>query len=578
VSASAPLPLPPRSVRDLAGLVADARYDPATRAIRGRLALAASAAWLRDLIPRFPPRVLGLSADLWVTRKGNAVSSIVSVNSVDIVVSPAAGGRFEQAQLGRKESPMNEQTNVERVQAGASTPGWSPALPGTPLSGTPGSSLAAPDSDEAQDLNRALAIERLELRLERARLPEALKDHCRGTVALGILPPAAAEEMIVRLQNAWADAHAQASITGLGQPLRVRDGLERLELALGRLLGQPVAAGDGDIPRLSGLRELYDTLTGDWERHGLFRPERVTLANVTTSTMAQVTANALNKAVLAAYERRPQWWRPIVHEEDFASLHDVRWITLGGFSDLDTVAEGNAYTEKTWDDYAETASFVKKGNYVGVTLEMIDRDDVGALRAIPREIALAANRTLAAAISAIFTANSGLGPTLADTEKLFDAAAHGNLGTTALSANAWDAVVQAMFQQPEFHSGKALGVRPRYCLVPIELEKTALGIFTSEFEYGAEGFDVNVRQGDPRHVIAVPEWTDADNWAAVADPADLEGLCVGYRFGRAPEVFVADNALSGAMFTHDELRIKVRFVYAVGVGDYRALYKANVSA
>jgi hypothetical protein len=31
------------------------------------------------------------------------------------------------------------------------------------------------------------------------------------------------------------------------------------------------------------------------------------------------------------------------------------------------------------------------------------------------------------------------------------------------------------------------------------------------------------------------------------------------------------------MFTNDELRIKVRFVYAVGVGDYRALYKENVA-
>jgi hypothetical protein len=40
---------------------------------------------------------------------------------------------------------------------------------------------------------------------------------------------------------------------------------------------------------------------------------------------------------------------------------------------------------------------------------------------------------------------------------------------------------------------------------------------------------------------------------------------------------VADADTSGAMFTNDELRVKCRFVFAVGVGDYRALYKANVA-
>jgi 3-deoxy-D-arabino-heptulosonate 7-phosphate (DAHP) synthase class II len=61
----------------------------------------------------------------------------------------------------------------------------------------------------------------------------------------------------------------------------------------------------------------------------------------------------LNKALLHAYEMRAeQWWRPIAYEEDFATLNQVRWITVGGFSDLDTVAEGARYTSKrpgtTW--------------------------------------------------------------------------------------------------------------------------------------------------------------------------------------------------------------------------------------
>ena len=78
-------------------------------------------------------------------------------------------------------------------------------------------------------------------------------------------------------------------------------------------------------------------------------------------------------------------------------------------------------------------------------------------------------------------------------------------------------------------------------------------------------------------MIAVPEWTDSNNWAACASPLDLPGVCVGYRFGRAPEMFVADSDVVGSMFTNDEMRIKVRFFYAVGIGDYRALHKNNVA-
>jgi len=32
-----------------------------------------------------------------------------------------------------------------------------------------------------------------------------------------------------------------------------------------------------------------------------------------------------------------------------------------------------------------------------------------------------------------------------------------------------------------------------------------------------------------------------------------------------------------AFFTNDEMRIKCRFIVAVGIGDYRALHKNNVA-
>ena len=157
------------------------------------------------------------------------------------------------------------------------------------------------------------------------------------------------------------------------------------------------------------------------------------------------------------------------------------------------------------------------------------------------------------------------------------AGGHANLLTTALSLDAWDAVIQAMYASTEQTSLKPQGIRPSYCLVPIELEKTALTIFGSPQIPGSANNDVNVRMMPQHRVITVPEWTDANNWAAAAAPADCQAVCIGYRFGREPELFVADQGQTGSMFTNDEMRIKARFVVAVGIGNYRGLHKSNVA-
>jgi hypothetical protein len=138
-------------------------------------------------------------------------------------------------------------------------------------------------------------------------------------------------------------------------------------------------------------------------------------------------------------------------------------------------------------------------------------------------------------------------------------------------------VVQAMFKQTEATSGKRLGLRPAYILVPIELEKLALEILTSEGEPGTSDNERNVRRLPADRIITVPEWTDANDWAAAAEPKMAQGVCIGYRFGRAPELYIADQDVVGSMFTNDEMRIKARFIVAVGVGDYRALHKNNVA-
>ena len=57
----------------------------------------------------------------------------------------------------------------------------------------------------------------------------------------------------------------------------------------------------------------------------------------------------------------------------------------------------------------------------------------------------------------------------------------------------------------------------------------------------------------------------------------LQERDVGERFGLMPEIFIASDQQSPAVFMNDEHRIKVRHFLAVWVNDYRPLYKANVA-
>jgi hypothetical protein len=292
--------------------------------------------------------------------------------------------------------------------------------------------------------------------------------------------------------------------------------------------------------------------------------------------MASVTADVLNKVMLQAYNRRERWWVPIVANRDLERFQEMKMIRVYGFSSLATVAEGAVYTEKTWDDLQETAEIVKKGNYVGITLEMIMADDVEAVRAIPQLLGSAAYNTVADTVSALFTANSGTGPLMADGTALFDAT-RGNLGTTALASDSFDAAQVAIMAQTEPGSSRKLGAPARFLVVPVQLRSTAMVIRNSINKPGGGNNDINPWY-DQFEVIVVPPWTDTNNWALATDPAVAEHVVLGWLQGRRePEIFTAADDVAGSMFTNDELRVKVRFFICCGVADHRGLHKANVA-
>jgi hypothetical protein len=363
--------------------------------------------------------------------------------------------------------------------------------------------------------------------------------------------------------------------------------LDKIEMALTAMLDG--TRPDKGVKPLDGIKELYTLLSGDWELTGMFQPQNIRFANVTTATMPQLVANALNKRVSHLFQTYDPWWEQLVEVQDFNNLHNVRWTKLGGIGELSTVTEGAAYQETSWSDDVETTGWTKRGQYLGLTLESVDKDDTQKLQLAPRALAQAAYLTLGKDFSRLFTVNTGTGAALTDTYKWFDSSNRtvSNLGTTALSLAQWKVITLAMMKQVELGSGERLGAltRPKYLVVPMDLENTAIEILGSPDVAASTQINVEAH-GDTREarianarsrVIVNPFWTDTNNYVAIADPKLWPAIGMGFRFGHVPEIFTAADPNSGLMFSNDTMPIKVRWFYSMGPISYNGVYKSNVT-
>ena len=370
---------------------------------------------------------------------------------------------------------------------------------------------------------------------------------------------------------------------------------DRVQSALNWLFGvrdEPMPA-----PSMRSVRDLYQVITGDHDWRGVFNPEWSQLSAASTTTLAGMVVNALNKVVRMHYDNMAtyRWYERIVDVAPHdGSTHDVQLVMVDGLANLPTVTEGGAYTEATVGDSKESLAFTKRGHYVGITLETIRRSDIQRIQAIPRAMVQASIRTRSAAIAGIFTANSGTGPTLADDSTVLFHSNHGNLDTAAFDTAAWAAARTRIWEQTIPGTSKPLGLWPTFVLVPIELYDDAL----TEFGYGTGDMGkpttagtaqvVNPygesRIGDPRPVpIPVPEWTDATDWAYIVDPRLHPVIQMAYANAPQggqhpmPEIFEVTGEGSGLMFTNDTLPVKIRDWWGYGVATYVGVGKNNVA-
>jgi hypothetical protein len=621
-----------RSLRDLAGVCYDPEWDDTAQGIKLKLRTSGPSGPLlsaigREMIADGGPKAhVGFSADITFTANGKDVQDILRVYSLDSVYDPARGGAFIRAlnQSGYRPNQAPLPAGQESLMPPQSNN--SPATdPATAPAGTLQAQLQehqaeiermasiqaertrlADEVSAGEELRRAMCSNVLNAELTNCKLPGPAVEFIReqfsepdgaGGTRVRLFKPLELSKAIDAQRSLVAQLRQNSVVQGPGRVGEMYNTDDQVEAAFFDMLGaeRDPRLKNVKVARLSGIREAYLGFTADHDFTGAVDLVRAMFQH-TTATFPSLVKNAMNKIIATRWDQLGRagydWWQKIATVEHLADLKTVTWIITGTVGDLPTVAEGAEYTELQTGDGEETSSVVTYGGYVGITRRAIINDETRRLRNIPITLANAGMRKISRLVAAIFTDNSAVGPTLADGGALFNSTAvttlggHANLLTTALGTTyaAWEAASTAIYNQPMlvrnatgyYGTGDKQALDGRYILVPRALRGAANDLFIPRMSALDNKNTENLYEGTV-FPLTIPEWTDATDWAAVADPLMAPGVMIGEPFGLMPSIFIAGDERDPAMFANDEARVKVRHELAVGVADFRPLHKSNVA-
>lgn len=393
----------------------------------------------------------------------------------------------------------------------------------------------------------------------------------------------------VRVTKSSDDKYFEAARDGL---LRRAQTASRVQRSL--VSGEKPAPGSQDFERMSLLRMAEDFLrrsgvntsrfgSPDIARAAIGDPKALARMNIsrsdpayhTTGSFANLLLDASNKTLLAGYEEAPYTWnlwaRQAGSVDDFKNINRIRFSES---PDLEHVPENTEYKEGVMTDSKESYRVEKFGKMFSVTWETVVNDDLDAISRVPAMHGNAARRTQNKKVYEVLTSN----PTMGDGVALFGAHSSGSNTTGAAAApsvTTLNAAFLAMRKQTGLNSDAILNVVPRYLIVPVAYEATALELVNS-ISYNAANNNEGVKNiygvGGPRNVTVIGEpvldAASATVWYMAADPGQIDTVEISFLSGEESPVLESEWD-----FDKDCYKYKIRQTFGVKAIDWRGLFR-----
>jgi hypothetical protein len=283
-------------------------------------------------------------------------------------------------------------------------------------------------------------------------------------------------------------------------------------------------------------------------------------------------------------------WPDYVHDFDVEDFEDHEWSTWGRFPDIPERSPNGPYEQLAVRELPGGLVNIREfGAGFGLTRRLVLSDRLNQISKLPDDFADALARTMSkeAAVNK-FQAN----PTMWDGNALFSSA-HGNLGSTALTANetgmnALIAAEQAMDDQEDDEGYPIIvpGGR-RTLIVPTEL-KWIVGVLTGQQLIPNAGGTLLVpNQVAGRYdVIEEPFFTDANNWYMAQDLKGRLGFLahVTLNGNTTPFLGVENPGVRAILggddpysFEFDEIGYKIRHDFNFVPTEWRGIFGAIVA-
>lgn len=373
--------------------------------------------------------------------------------------------------------------------------------------------------------------------------------------------------------------------------LRIEIGANKVDKVGDAIQGMLAGKDINKVPRFKGIHEAFckaDNVSpyslGFKEKlwFGFVEAAQTSMKRkveaIQTSTFAEILGDRLHKQMVNEYnEEGLEDWRKITNISDAPDFLTQRRTRLGGYgTNMPIVAEAAVYTALTSPaDEEATYSVAKRGGLETISMEAVKNDNLRALQLIPKRLGRGAKNTLYQFVFDFIQDNANIYDGTA-----YFVAGHNNLRTVALSYSEFNNVVIAMMDQAAFNEANFFPENmPKYLLVPNELWLTAMEIAkaTKSTTSGRAETVENMFKEFALEVIRVAYWTDANDWATMADPNRIPTIEIGFLDGNEEPELLQEAANSGSDFTNDQIRWKLRHIYGGAVIDFISAHKNEVA-
>jgi len=287
-----------------------------------------------------------------------------------------------------------------------------------------------------------------------------------------------------------------------------------------------------------------------------------------TSDFPKILEDAAKKTLRQAYMEAPSAFDSFTRRVTTNDFKDIKRYQLGEFSGLLEKPEGSEYKGSTVGEGKESYGVKTYGRFISFTREMLINDDLDAFNRIPMLMGDASKRLEADKCFGVLTGN----PVMGDGVALFNAA-HGNLGSGALSSTSLSAARAAMRKQKGLDDEARLNLTPRYLIVPVALETAAEQLISSISPQASGDVNPFAPQGrTPLELIVEPRLDDSSavEWYLASDMRGIDMIELATLSGMSePSMERKDD------FDTDGVKWKVRHEIGVAPIDYRGFYKSS---